>query len=101
MTSSDDMLAAAARRWQETGRTRKSRRAWKKLLREVPHSDLAPAARAALDGRPVADIADLESVALSTLRHRVVGNFAAEAAGRSSEELCRELISSSDWRGAA
>jgi len=52
---SDDMLAAAARRWQETGRKRRSRRAWKKLLRQVPHSDLAAAARAALgealDGR--------------------------------------------------
>ena len=54
-------------------------------------------ARAAMDGRPVADLEDLENIALSTLRHRVMSNFAAEAAGRSPEDLCRELIDGRVW----
>ena len=58
---------------------------------------LGAKARAAMDGRPVADLEDLESIALSTLRHRVMGNFAAEAAGRSPEDLCRELIDGRVW----
>ncbi len=40
----------------------------------------------------MADLDDVKSVALSVLRHRVVINFAAEAAGRSAEDVCRELI---------
>jgi MoxR-like ATPase len=59
---------------------------------------LGAKARAAMDGRPMADLEDLESVALATLRHRVVSNFAAEAAGRTSEELCRELLEAGHWK---
>jgi len=58
---------------------------------------LGAKARAAMDGRPVADLEDLQVVALSTLRHRVLANFAAEAAGRSSEDICRELIGNPVW----
>jgi MoxR-like ATPase len=55
---------------------------------------LGAKARAALDGRPMADLDDVRSVALSVLRHRVVSNFAAEAADRTSEDLVTELLSS-------
>ena len=58
---------------------------------------LGAKAQAALDGRPMADIEDVQSIALAVLRHRVVVNFAAEAAGRSADDLCRELIDRSDW----
>ena len=58
---------------------------------------LAAKARAAMDGRPMADLEDVKTVAPSVLRHRVVTNFAAEAAGRSSESLVQELISSGKW----
>jgi MoxR-like ATPase len=58
---------------------------------------LGAKARAAMDGRPVADLEDLQAVSLSTLRHRVLANFAAEAAGRSSEDICRELIADPGW----
>ncbi len=58
---------------------------------------LGAKARAALDGRPLADYDDVREVALSVLRHRVVLNFAAEAAGRTAEDLCRELVDGKEW----
>jgi MoxR-like ATPase len=61
---------------------------------------LGAKARAALDGRPMADLDDVKSVALSVLRHRVVANFAAEAAGQSAQDICRQLIESTGWVGA-
>jgi MoxR-like ATPase len=60
---------------------------------------LGAKARAALDGRPMADLDDLRNVALSVLRHRVVANFAAEAAGRSADDVCQELVDGRDWTG--
>ncbi|HET7602582.1 MAG TPA: MoxR family ATPase [Gemmatimonadales bacterium] len=54
---------------------------------------LAAKARAAMDGRPMADLQDVATVAPSVLRHRIVTNFAAEAAGRTSEDLVKELLS--------
>jgi MoxR-like ATPase len=53
---------------------------------------LGAKASAALDGRPMADLDDLRRVAPAVLRHRVVTNFAAEAAGRTSEDVVRELL---------
>jgi MoxR-like ATPase len=58
---------------------------------------LGAKARAALDGRPMADLDDVKSVALSVLRHRLVVNFAAEAAGRTADDICAELISGESW----
>jgi MoxR-like ATPase len=58
---------------------------------------LGAKARAALDGRPMADLDDLKEVALSVLRHRVVVNFAAEAAGRTAQDICVQLIDSGHW----
>jgi MoxR-like ATPase len=48
---------------------------------------LGAKARAAMDGRPVPDLDDVRSVALSVLRHRVVLNFQAEAEGVGVESL--------------
>ena len=58
---------------------------------------LGAKARAALAGRPMADLDDVRSVAMTVLRHRVVTNFAAEAADRTSEDVVRELIDAKAW----
>ncbi len=58
---------------------------------------LGAKARAALDGRPMADLDDVKEIAAAVLRHRVVVNFAAEAAGRSAEDICTELIRDTSW----
>ena len=58
---------------------------------------LGAKARAALAGRPMADLDDVKSIALPVLRHRVVTNFAAEAAGRTNDDLVRELLTSPAW----
>jgi MoxR-like ATPase len=60
---------------------------------------LGAKARAALAGRPMADLDDVRTVAPAVLRHRVVTNFAAEAADRTSEDLVRELIDGKGWLG--
>ena len=56
---------------------------------------LGAKARAALDGRPMADLDDVRTVAMSVLRHRVVVNFAAEAADRTNEDVVAELLATS------
>ena len=61
---------------------------------------LGAKARAAMEGRPMADLDDVRSVAASVLRHRLVTNFSAEAAERSSESLVTELVTTSRWEGA-
>ncbi len=58
---------------------------------------LGAKARAAIAGRPMADLDDVKSVAQAVLRHRVVTNFAAEAAERTSESLINELLAGKDW----
>lgn len=58
---------------------------------------LGAKARAALDGRPMADLDDVRTIALSVLRHRLGINFAAEAAGRSGEDICVELVEQGAW----
>jgi MoxR-like ATPase len=58
---------------------------------------LGAKARAAMAGRPMADLDDVRSVAPAVLRHRVVTNFAAEAADRTSEDLVLELIGGKAW----
>ena len=56
---------------------------------------------AAMAGRPMADLDDVKAVAQSVLRHRLVTNFAAEAANRSSEDLVAELVAGSRWSSVA
>jgi MoxR-like ATPase len=58
---------------------------------------LGAKAQAAMEGRPMADLDDVRKVALAVLRHRLVVNIAAEAAGRSAESICRELIDGEAW----
>jgi MoxR-like ATPase len=58
---------------------------------------LGAKARAAMAGRPMADLDDVRAVAPAVLRHRVVTNFAAEAADRTSEDLMRELVGGKAW----
>jgi MoxR-like ATPase len=58
---------------------------------------LGAKARSAIAGRPMADLEDVRAVAASVLRHRMVTNFAAEAADRTSEDLVRELVGGKGW----
>jgi MoxR-like ATPase len=58
---------------------------------------LGAKARAAIAGRPMADLDDVRAVAPSVLRHRVVTNFAAEAAERTSADIVRELLDGKGW----
>ncbi len=71
--------------------------AWGAGPRASQYLVLGAKARAALDGRPMADLDDVKNVALAVLRHRVVANFTAEAAGRSAPDICVELIASANW----
>jgi MoxR-like ATPase len=48
---------------------------------------LAAKARAAMDGRSIPDLEDVDAVAFSVLRHRVVLNFQAEAEGMGIEKI--------------
>jgi MoxR-like ATPase len=48
---------------------------------------LGAKARAAMDGRPVPDLEDVNAMAVPVLSHRVVVNFQAEAEGLSAEKL--------------
>jgi MoxR-like ATPase len=58
---------------------------------------LGAKARAAMDGRPMADLDDVRAVARQVLRHRVVTNFAAEAAERTSDDIVAELVADRGW----
>ncbi|HEY4100957.1 MAG TPA: MoxR family ATPase [Gemmatimonadales bacterium] len=58
---------------------------------------LGAKARAAMDGRPQADLDDIRNVAVDVLRHRVMTNFAAEAEDRQSEDVVRELVEGGNW----
>jgi MoxR-like ATPase len=58
---------------------------------------LGAKARAALDGRPIPDYDDLREVAPTVLTHRLVINFAAEAAGRSAPDIVQELLVADTW----
>ncbi len=55
---------------------------------------LGAKARAAIQGRPVANIQDVRAVALAVLAHRVVTNFHAEAQGIRSADLVRTVLES-------
>ncbi|HET9754835.1 MAG TPA: AAA family ATPase, partial [Myxococcales bacterium] len=53
---------------------------------------LAAKARAALQGRPAADVSDVRALAEPVLRHRVITNFHAEAEGVDSRQVIAELL---------
>jgi MoxR-like ATPase len=58
---------------------------------------LGAKALAALEGRPVPDYEDVKRVAPLVLTHRLVINFAAEAAGKSAPDLVAELVAGKRW----
>src|SRR5574341_468955 len=72
---------------------------WGAGPRESQYLVLGAKARAALDGRPMADFEDLEAVAPTVLTHRLVVNFAAEAAGRAAADIVEEVVRAGGWRG--
>ena len=59
---------------------------------------LGAKARAALDGRPMADEDDLRAVAPTVLTHRLVINFAAEAAGRTAADIVAQVVKEKRWQ---
>jgi MoxR-like ATPase len=52
----------------------------------------ASQARAALDGRPEVDVADIQSMIAAVLRHRIVLNYNAEAQGQNAETVIQKLV---------
>src|SRR5574338_200857 len=66
--------------------------------RATQYMVLGAKARAALDGRQMPDFEDLEAVAPTVLTHRLVINFAAEAAGRTAGDIVGELVKAGGWR---
>ena len=61
---------------------------------------LGAKALAALDGRPMPDYDDLKKVAPLVITHRLVINFAAEAAGRTALDIVSELVATGQWQPA-
>jgi MoxR-like ATPase len=53
---------------------------------------LASKARAALAGRPSVSIDDIRAIALPVLRHRIVINYNAQAAGETSDSIIKKLL---------
>jgi MoxR-like ATPase len=54
---------------------------------------LAAKAKAALMGRPSVSVEDIQAVAPPVLRHRIVINYNAQAAGESSDSIVKKLLS--------
>jgi MoxR-like ATPase len=53
---------------------------------------LAAKARAALAGRPSVSVDDIRTIAPPVLRHRIVVNYNAQAAGESSDSIIKRLL---------
>jgi MoxR-like ATPase len=54
---------------------------------------LAAKARAALAGRPSVSVDDIRTIAMPVLRHRIVINYNAQAAGQTSDSIIKKLLS--------
>ena len=65
---------------------------WGSSIRGSHYMILGAKARAVLAGRPYVSVQDVQSVALPTLRHRIVTNFRAESEGITPEEIVRRLL---------
>jgi MoxR-like ATPase len=65
---------------------------WGASIRASHFMVLGAKARAALAGRPHVSVKDVQAVAASVLRHRIVTNFRAESQGINSEEIVRRLL---------
>jgi MoxR-like ATPase len=59
---------------------------------------LGAKAQAAMAGRPMPDYEDLKRVAPLVLTHRLVINFAAEAAGQTALDIVTDLVAKGDWQ---
>ena len=66
----------------------------------VQHNAARGPAKGGLRFHPQADLDDVRTVAQSVLRHRVVTNFSAEAAGRTSQDMVTELLEARGWNPA-
>jgi MoxR-like ATPase len=55
---------------------------------------LAAKARALMDGRKFVSAADIDTMALPVLRHRIVLSFKAERAGKTPDDVIREVLKS-------
>ncbi len=66
--------------------------AWGASIRASHYLILGAKARAVLAGRPHVSIADVQSVALPVLRHRILTNFRAESEGMTSETIVKKLL---------
>jgi MoxR-like ATPase len=66
--------------------------AWGAGPRASQYLVLGAKARAAMDGRPMADLEDLDAVILPVLRHRLVLNFNAEASGTKADGIVAEVM---------
>ena len=53
---------------------------------------LAAKARAALAGRPSVSVDDIRAIAPPVLRHRIVINYNAQAAGETSDSIVKRLL---------
>ena len=53
---------------------------------------MAAKARALMDGRKFVSVEDIKAVALPVLRHRIVLSFQAERAGKTTDDVIRELV---------
>jgi MoxR-like ATPase len=65
--------------------------AWGAGPRASQYLVLGAKARAAMDGRPMPDLEDIEAILLPVLRHRIVVNFHAEAAGKTAEDIVQQV----------
>jgi MoxR-like ATPase len=65
---------------------------WGASIRASHYLILGAKARAVLAGRPHVGIADVQSVALPVLRHRIITNFRAESEGVRSEQVVGRLL---------
>src|SRR5256886_842954 len=71
---------------------------WGAGPRASPHLVLGAKAPAALDGRPMADEDDLRVVVPTVLTHRLVINFAAEAAVRAAHDIVQQVVKEGRWQ---
>ena len=61
----------------------------------------AAQARAALDGRPEVEVADIQAMVGAVLRHRIVLNYNAEAQGQTAESVIQKLVEATPLDRAA
>src|SRR5207248_10514974 len=85
-------LVRRRRRDDRAGKHVKDHVSWGAGPRASQALILAAKARAALSGRPAADVSDVRALAEPVLRHRVLTNFHAEAEGVDSRRVIAELL---------